>query len=665
MKRIISTYIFLGFFYAIMAQISTGELPVSFRQENKRLLTERRVEKKMLPAINREQLRREDTIDKENGRPPRFGYSHPVNYDLDNSGTWTTLPDGGLLWQLVLDCPGALSINLLYDKFWLPEGAKLFIYGEDNQEQVLGAFTSKNNKGHKNDIQGFATGLVYGDQITLEYYLPNNVKEIGVISIAYVVHGYRNIRLYGYSERNEKDDDLDDCFINIDCPEGADWQNEKKAVALILVNGNRWCTGSLINTTANDNRPLLLTADHCLGGWVNTVKHDATVNFNLNHWSFWWNYEAPECSDVPDPSIWSYSTTGATVVANNPESDFALLKLKEDPIDKAGVTPYYLGWDRSVNIDTGGVGIHHPEGKTKKISVENDTIVNFPLTICWKSDHTGCIGDISPENTHWSVNFDNGAVRDGSFGSPLLNQDRRVIGQAHGGHGDCPPDIVSYYGRFDVSWDGAIPERRLKDWLDPEGTDAITLDGCEGGNINLTNRTISDTLEIEGRMLYMDNIVITPNAHIEATVNRAQLTNVIAPQVGSRVYITTTADFINNCDAEVNNQVTLLQSRAAITYDEPAIAAETIEANLSAQLYQNHPNPFTGQTVIGYYLPETSGPAWIRVINTGGVTVKTVDIVGSGYGNVSLEANSLPPGVYFYSLLIDGRIIDSKRMMVK
>ena len=84
---------------------------------------------------------------------------------------------------------------------------------------------------------------------------------------------------------------------------------------MILVNGTRYCTGSLINTTANDNRPLLLTAHHCLGGPGNNyIQYDAINNPALNHWSFYWHYEAPKCGNVSiePPHL---STIGATVIA--------------------------------------------------------------------------------------------------------------------------------------------------------------------------------------------------------------------------------------------------------------------------------------------------------------------------------------------------------------
>jgi hypothetical protein len=350
----------------LQGQISTEESPISFSLD---IISESDIKDvKLLPAFDLDAICQEDKVDEQNGIPPRFGYRHSVNYNLTNSGTWTTLSNGDKIWQLEIYSPGALSINLLYDKFWLPEGTKFFVYSS-NRKHSIGAFTSVNNKGNTKNIQGFATGLIYGDKVILEYYLPQNVEVQGVISIAYVVHGYRYIVLpesteAGYGESGS-------CQVNVNCSEGQNWQNEKNAVALILVDGNRYCSGSLINTTANDARPLFLTADHCLGGWANDyVKYDALTDSVLNHWSFYWHYESPGCTNSI-PSI--KSTSGAIVVANNSDSDFALLRLSEDPKMKTGITTYYLGWDRSGSAGTGGVGIHHPSGDVKKISTHNIT----------------------------------------------------------------------------------------------------------------------------------------------------------------------------------------------------------------------------------------------------------------------------------------------------
>ena len=146
-------------------QLSTKELPVSFQYKN----LNSNITTKILPSLDMTMINQEDLEDEENGVPPRFGYSHEVNYNMDSIGDWSTLPNGDKIWRLSISSPNALSINILYDKFWLPEGAKLFIYSHD-KNHVLGAFTSYNNKGTKDSIQGFATGLIYSNKIILEYY---------------------------------------------------------------------------------------------------------------------------------------------------------------------------------------------------------------------------------------------------------------------------------------------------------------------------------------------------------------------------------------------------------------------------------------------------------------------------------------------------------------
>lgn len=456
------------------SQISTNEKPISFGNTLAKA-SEQNIPNKVMPSLDMVRINREDKEDDSNGVPPRFGYPHSVNYNLNNSGQWVNLPDGSRLWRLSISCPNALSINLLYDKFWLPDGAKFFVYSYD-KKRTLGAFTSVNNKGIRDNLQGFATGLVYSDKIVLEYYEPKNVRNQGIISVAYVVQGYKYINIY---DGQKSLGSSGNCQVNVNCSEGQNWQNEKNAVALILVNGNRYCTGSLINTTANDKRPLFLTADHCLGGWANDKKYDAISAPNLNHWSFYWNYEAPGCSNpTEEPPI--YSTVGANVVANNSVSDFALISLQEDPQNNSNIKLYYLGWDRSGNSGNGGVGIHHPSGDIKKISQYSI----IPQSTTYRGDN------ISSNGTHWRVIWSKGTTEGGSSGSPLINSNRRVIGQLHGGFADCisngiyGPDKPDWYGKFSVSWtgNGATDNRRkLQPWLDPRNTGVTVLDGM-GGN---------------------------------------------------------------------------------------------------------------------------------------------------------------------------------------
>jgi len=175
-------------------------------------------------------------------------------------------------------------------------------------------------------------------------------------------------------------------------------------------------------------------------------------------------------------------------------TDFALLELTEDPIDKNGVTPYYLGWDRSGNAGTGGIGIHHPIGDAKKIA----TYTISPL-------NSNCMDGTTYFNTNfWRINWvatanGHSVTEGGSSGSSLINSNRRVIGQLYGGEAECVGfDGVGYdvYGRFGLSWDGANSSQRLKDWLDPNNTGATTTDPLIGGPVNSTEDYFASSLVI-------------------------------------------------------------------------------------------------------------------------------------------------------------------------
>ena len=128
-----------------------------------------------------------------------------------------------------------------------------------------------------------------------------------------------------------------------------------------------------------------------------------------------------------------------------------------------------LGWTKSTTPAANAVGIHHPRGDIKKISVENDAVKSYNGIQNW-TDNNGNIISTTQKHTHWGVTFDVGAIESGSSGSPLMNQNHLVVGQLHGGSSNCAP-VTMYYGRFDKSWDyGNTATRRLKDWLDSNNT---------------------------------------------------------------------------------------------------------------------------------------------------------------------------------------------------
>jgi hypothetical protein len=137
MKRIILLSCVLSLsVHVLSAQIVTGEQPIGLTLVQSSVSRNDNVVQQILSVPDRAIINREDSIADSQPGPLRFARAVQVNYNLYNSGTWQTLANGDKLWKLKVKLPGALSTNAVYDKFWLPEGAKFFVYSEETEQYI-------------------------------------------------------------------------------------------------------------------------------------------------------------------------------------------------------------------------------------------------------------------------------------------------------------------------------------------------------------------------------------------------------------------------------------------------------------------------------------------------------------------------------------------------
>jgi hypothetical protein len=93
------------------------------------------------------------------------------------------------------------------------------------------------------------------------------------------------------------------------------------------------------------------------------------------------------------------------------------------------------------------------------------------------------------------------------------------------------------------------------------------------------------------------------------------------------------------------------------------IAQQNIELSNSAiVLDQNAPNPFSNQTDIHYYIPENAGNVEMIFMDYTGKTIKKISIQEKGEGFITVYASSLNAGLYSYSIIADGKVMETKRM---
>jgi len=393
-------------------------------------------------ALTLEDARRE--ADPMHPGPVRFAVGLPLGLSAADAGNWTDL-DEQALWRIEIESPGAQSLNLRFSRFDLPQSALLWLHDHEGGS-LQGPFTAedRDRKG------GFSTPVVLGDRMIVEILLASADQEKLNLEIDSVYHGYR------YFQKHEESVKQGSCNIDVICPQADEWRNQIRAVARYTIDNQYLCTGTLMNNTAEDGRPLFLTADHCnvRAGNANTVV-------------VYWNYESPSCGMLSGGSL-SRIQHGASFLSTwnmDVGSDFTLLELNEIP--SAEFHTYYAGWDRSGVTPQSAVAIHHPNGDEKAISFEDD-----PLATLW--------------GTHWKVrDWDLGTTEPGSSGSCLFNPENGLcVGQETGGYAACGNDEPDWFGKMSVDWDGGgSSDSRVSDYLDPLGTGVLTLEGHDSGGV--------------------------------------------------------------------------------------------------------------------------------------------------------------------------------------
>ncbi len=97
-------------------------------------------------------------------------------------------------------------------------------------------------------------------------------------------------------------------------------------------------------------------------------------------------------------------------------------------------------------------------------------------------------------------------------------------------------------------------------------------------------------------------------------------------------------------------------------YNNASNNAEVVST--PAWLGQNTPNPFNTSTVIKFFVPEKSKAVIINIYNLSGSQLKTYTITEKGNHSLFINAGELNAGIYIYNLIIDGKEISSKRMIL-
>ncbi|GHT12290.1 hypothetical protein FACS189426_15440 [Bacteroidia bacterium] len=418
-----------------------------------------------MPAFDLDSVLREDQLNEGNMRGSyQFAHKFYTNLDLRRDAVLTVLPNGTTVRQIGIRSKGAYSINLLLQNFEIPEGGKLFVYNADHS-YIIGSFD------HRNNSPGKILPLqpVAGESIIVEYSESPNAVFKGNFTIAEVNHDYRDfLRTEPMVDNNTQFA----CMPDVLCS-GANEATIRSTV-LLIINGTALCTGSLINNTADNGKPYLLTAVHCLNASASFPQNWDYYDTKAGSIIAFFNYNRPVCdSRIKGTEEMSLAIAHPQVILE--KNDVALLEFQDTPPDYYNA--YYAGW----NVEPNGGGLphtnlHHPYAAVKKYGV---TEASLALTSFY----------VFENNSHWKVSsWNTGSTHGGSSGSPLFDNNRLIVGGLSGGesvcNGNSPAGGADYFFALYKAWETGNPANQLKTYLDPANKNLKQYPGMDPHRTN-------------------------------------------------------------------------------------------------------------------------------------------------------------------------------------
>ena len=434
---------------------------IAFSQNDQRIAKSKTplsdIQQVVMPLQDNAALLEAEMQRREPGIAPQFAVNLETDISPNTHGQWERLTNGQALWRLRIFSKDAKSLNLGFTKYNMPRGGSLIIYSP-GQERVMGPFTPADNEEHEQ----LWTPVLEDEELVIEVKIPVESKDELELELKYVNHDFA-----GFSEMASGS-----CNLDVICGAADGWEIVDKyrdiiqSVAVYSVGGSLSCTGFLVNNARQDCTPYFMTANHCGVGSNNASSLVA-----------YWNFENSTCRQPNSPASGGNgngqlndSNSGSIWRASWAPSDFTLVEF-DDPVSETA-NGFFAGWSAEFVMPQDTIiSIHHPNLEEKRISFEFDPAqpgngLNGNIVSISNADHV-----IIPD---WDI----GTTEPGSSGSPLFNNQRKVVGQLHGGNAACGNDAYDTYGWFNSSWEGGgTPNTRLKDWLDPDDSGITEMDG--------------------------------------------------------------------------------------------------------------------------------------------------------------------------------------------
>jgi len=546
------------------------------------------------------------------------------------------------VWNKIIkiQSESAKEMEIVFNKFVLSPNAIVSFYTDSLRYQYQGEFFF--NKPDSSYISNF----LRGDHCTISIEIPIDEIEKNQIQISQIHHLTESFE-DAINESNYS------CMIDVNCPEGYNWCDEKRSVAIFHYSekdGRYRCTGALVNNYRDNYAQYFLTARHC----TNKIIDWSTTTFCFN-------YQNTFCNAENGSENKFFKVQGSQLIGycDVSWSDNALLLITESiPIQ---FNVFYAGVDiKKKKMGNKVTCIHHSKGKPKRI-------------VSGKLKHFA--------GPKWEMYWDNGITAGGGSGAPVfLNSNKRVIGTISGGFNlDCNNNLqqdwvgkiracVDYSSNINNALFGTNPHYISYYGIDP-------IQECQS-KLNLFGDFYS-THEYDAALddltIQADNTIIVSNAifHSEANytltagdiivflpgtiINEgANVTAKISPCSKNLEFCGVHSSILKN--VEVLSQE--YDEDEDEDYDYEAIIMENERNNFKITIYPN-PNPGTFQLETNFPLSDITN---FKITNSLGATVYETQNLFSN----TIQLPTSTSGLHFVvAMLKDGTEFAQKIMIQK
>ncbi len=394
--------------------------------------------------------------------------------------SWQLLAGGGQVTQFTIISPNAAALRVALAANKIPSGAELRFVGSKAPGNVLGPVTAAKILKH----QIYWSPMVEGDSLTVEIYLPAGMTpgdiEFNLVKVSHLLSSPTSLDKNFLQEKaGAAACELDAvCHYNSGGIQSAATSVARMIFTDPIGGSSYYCSGTLLNSVTL-SAPYFYSASHCIS--------DQPTASTLN--TFWF-YESASCNSATTNSGTRTLTGGATLLYNDTVNDGLLLRLN----DSAPAGASFSGWNASaVTTGTSLVGLHHPAGDHKKISL-GSTTGQGPLP-----DGSG---------SYTAVAWTQGITEGGSSGSGLFVMNAtsgqyQLRGGLWGGASSCAaPTAPDFYSRFDLAYP------HISGYLD---SSAASVTPQTGWWWNPSESGRGFTIEVSGNNLFMAGYLYAAN----------------------------------------------------------------------------------------------------------------------------------------------------------